>query len=134
MTGHPRNPIPTVDLILELPGRGIVLIWRKNEPVGWALPGGFVDYGESLEQAAVREAEEEIGLRVELLRQFHTYSDPGRDPRQHTLSTVFLARAEGEPQSGDDAERVAVFPRDALPARLCFDHARILEDYLDERY
>lgn len=134
MSEHPRNPIPTVDVILELSGRGIVLIWRKNEPVGWALPGGYVDYGESLEQAAVREAEEEIGLRVEIVRQFHTYSDPRRDPRQHTMSTVFIVRSDGEPQSGDDAARVEVFPRDSLPERLCFDHGQILSDFLEGRY
>jgi 8-oxo-dGTP diphosphatase len=129
-----RNPVPTVDVILELEGGGIVLIWRKNEPVGWALPGGFVEYGETLEAAAVREAEEEIGLHVELVRQFHTYSDPRRDPRQHTLSTVYVARARGVPRGGDDAARAEVFPRDALPEQLCFDHAQILRDYLESRY
>ena len=129
-----RNPIPTVDIILELPGRGIVLIWRKNEPVGWALPGGFVDYGESLEQAAVREALEEIGLEVRLVRQFHTYSDPSRDPRRHTLSTVFVAEEDGEPKSGDDAADVRCFPRDQLPKDLCFDHGQILADYIAQRY
>jgi 8-oxo-dGTP diphosphatase len=84
-----RNPTPTVDIIIELgdhPGRPIILIERRNEPLGWAIPGGFVDYGESVETAAIREAKEEIGLDVELLEQFHVYSDPNRDPRQHTLS------------------------------------------------
>lgn len=133
-TLKPRNPIPTVDIIIELQGRGIVLIKRKNPPYGWALPGGFVDYGESLEEAAVREAREETSLEVELLRQFHTYSDPERDPRFHTLSTVFIARSSGEPRPADDATEIGVFKRDNLPKDLAFDHARILEDYFEERY
>ena len=96
-----RNPVPTVDIIITLDS-GVVLVKRKNPPVAWALPGGFVDYGESLEQAAVREACEETGLSIRLGRQFHTYSEPDRDPRQHTVSTVFLATAEGTPVAGDD--------------------------------
>lgn len=92
-----RNPIPTVDIIIEISSpvkrQGIVLIKRKNPPLGWALPGGFVDYNESLEQAAVREAEEETSLKVKLLFQFHTYSDTNRDPRQHTITTVYVALA-----------------------------------------
>lgn len=119
--------MPTVDVIIELDG-GIVLIERKNPPHGWALPGGFVDYGESFEQAAVREAYEETGLRVTLIEQFHTYSDPGRDPRMHTATTVFVATASGTPRAADDARRVGIFSRDNLPA-LVFDHARILADY-----
>ena len=107
---------------------GIVLIERKYPPPGWALPGGFVDYGESFEAAAVREALEETGLQVTLLRQFHTYSDPGRDPRQHTASTVFIATATGTPVGADDAARAEVFTKDDLPP-LAFDHARILADY-----
>ena len=122
-----RNPVPTVDIIIELP-EGIVLIERKNPPFGWALPGGFVDYGESFEQAAVREAQEETGLSVTLIRQFHTYSDPGRDPRQHTASTVFIATASGTPQGGDDAARAEIFRKNNLPP-LAFDHAKILADY-----
>ncbi|MHB8788815.1 MAG: NUDIX domain-containing protein [Desulfobulbaceae bacterium] len=122
-----RNPVPTVDIIIEIEG-GIVLIERKNPPFGWALPGGFVDYGESFEQAAAREAFEETGLRVTLTRQFHTYSDPGRDPRQHTASTVFIATAAGTPQGGDDAGRAEIFTKNTLPP-LAFDHARILADY-----
>jgi ADP-ribose pyrophosphatase YjhB (NUDIX family) len=122
-----RNPLPTVDIIIEI-GDRIVLIERKNPPFGWALPGGFVDYGESYETAALREAEEETGLAVTALRQFHTYSDPGRDPRQHTASTVFIGRAEGTPQAGDDAARAELFTADNLPT-LAFDHARILADY-----
>jgi 8-oxo-dGTP diphosphatase len=114
-------------------GGGIVLVRRKNPPHGWALPGGFVDAGETLETAAAREAEEETGLAVRLARQFHTYSDPARDPRRHTISTVFLADAEGVPRGGDDAAEARVFPPDRLPP-LVFDHARIVADYLDERY
>lgn len=129
-----RHPLPTVDILIEIPGRGVVLIQRKHPPHGWALPGGFVEVGETLEAAARREALEETGLAVELLRQFHTYSDPDRDPRGHTVSTVFLAGATGEPRAADDAAAVAVFPLDALPSPLAFDHARILEDYRTRRY
>jgi ADP-ribose pyrophosphatase YjhB (NUDIX family) len=127
-----RNPLPTVDLIIELE-QGIVLIERKNPPPGWALPGGFVDYGESYEQAAVREAKEETGLDVKLIRQFHTYSNPDRDPRQHTASTVFIAKAEGVPQGLDDALQAKVFHQNNLPP-LAFDHAQILADYFSHRY
>lgn len=129
-----RNPVPTVDIIIKLEGGGIVLVRRKNPPYGWALPGGFVEYGESLEEAAIREAKEETSLDVELIRQFHTYSDPRRDPRMHTISTVFLARAEGEPKARSDAEEVGVFSQENLPKELAFDHARILEDYLQGRW
>ena len=132
MDGH-RNPVPTVDIIIELPD-GIVLIKRKNPPFGWALPGGFVDYGESLEQAAVREAREETSLDVELVRQFHTYSDPARDARQHTISTVFIAKASGTPRAADDAADIGVFDRDEIPAQLCFDHGIIMKDYFTSRY
>jgi 8-oxo-dGTP diphosphatase len=126
-----KNPLPTVDIIIEIAGRAIVLIERKNPPHGWALPGGFVDYGESLEQAAVREAKEETSLDVELVEQFHSYSDPGRDPRHHTISTVFIAAAEGAPRGQDDARAAAIFREDNLPAAIVFDHPRILRDYFD---
>ncbi|MBU1568502.1 MAG: NUDIX hydrolase [Proteobacteria bacterium] len=122
-----RNPLPTVDIIIEI-GDRIVLIKRKNPPLGWALPGGFVDYGESFETAALREAEEETGLKVANLRQFHTYSDPARDPRRHTASTVFIGKSEGAPQAGDDAARAELFNEGNLPP-LVFDHASILADY-----
>lgn len=122
-----RNPTPTVDVIIEV-GEAIVLIERSNPPHGWALPGGFVDYGESYETAAVREAEEETGMKVRNLRQFHTYSDPDRDERQHTASTVFIGQAEGEPVGGDDAARAQLFTQESLP-KLAFDHDRILADY-----
>ncbi len=122
-----RNPKPTVDIIIEISDR-IVLIERKNPPYGWALPGGFVDYGESYENAALREAEEETNLKVNNLRQFHTYSNPDRDPRMHTATTVFIAEAVGSPTAGDDAARVELFSKDNLP-HLVFDHAKILADY-----
>lgn len=125
---RPRNPYPTVDVIIELDA-GIVLIERANEPKGWALPGGFVDYGEAPEDAARREAKEETGLDVELLALLGVYGAPDRDPRQHNLSVTYVARAAGEPEGGDDAARARVFTLDALPAPLCFDHARILDDY-----
>lgn len=130
--GGRKHPIPTVDLIIRV-GGGIVLVRRRFPPLGWALPGGFVDAGESLETAAEREALEETGLAVRLGRQFHTYSDPARDPRRHTLSTVFLADAEGEPRGGDDAAEARIFPPGELPP-LVFDHARIIADYLAGRY
>ena len=124
-----RNPVPTVDIIIEL-NEGIVLIKRANPPYGWALPGGFVDYGETLEEAARREALEDTGLAVELICQLHTYSDPNRDPRQHTISTVFVARAKGVPKGGDDAREARIFSLEALPEPLAFDHRQILEDYI----
>jgi len=124
----PRNPAPTVDVAILLPGDRVVLVERRFEPLGWALPGGFVDEGETLEAAAVREAREETGLEVLLLEQFHAYSDPRRDRRRHTITTVFLARAAGEPVGGDDAARAVAFPWQALPAPLAFDHGAILAD------
>lgn len=122
------NPFPTVDVIIELEG-GIILIERRNEPFGWALPGGFVDYGESLESAAVREAREETSLEISDLRLLGCYSDPARDPRMHTISTVYIAAGRGIPRAADDALNLAVFRLDSLPERLCFDHGRILADY-----
>lgn len=129
-----RNPIPTVDIIIQVSDGRIVLITRKNPPPGWAIPGGYVDYGESLEQAAVREAKEETGLEVTLLRQFHTYSDPNRDQRHHTITTVYIATAEGLPQAGDDAGTVGLFTNETLPEVMAFDHAAILADYYHDRY
>ncbi len=123
-----RNPFPTVDIIIEI-SDGIVLIERRNPPLGWALPGGFVDYGESLESAAIREAKEETSLEVRNLRLLGCYSDPGRDSRMHTISAVFVGTGYGVPLAADDAANLAVFQLDALPEQLCFDHARILADY-----
>lgn len=125
----PKTPPCTVDCIIELGGERIVLVRRAHPPIGWALPGGFVDVGERLDQAAVREAREETGLDVDLLEQFFTYSDPARDPRGHTVSTVYIGRASGEPKGGDDAAEARAFPLDQLPADLCFDHGAILADY-----
>lgn len=124
-----RNPLPTVDLIIEMESGGIVLIQRKNPPHGWALPGGFVDYGESLEEAAIREAKEETNLDVKLERQLHTYSDPKRDPRHHSISTVYIAKAKGKPQARDDAIGIGIFHKSNLPDEIAFDHRSILEDY-----
>ncbi|HEX9024294.1 MAG TPA: NUDIX hydrolase [Geobacteraceae bacterium] len=123
-----RNPFPTVDVIIEMP-EGIVLIERKNPPFGWALPGGFVDYGESLEAAAIREAQEETSLAVSDLRLVGCYSDPARDARMHTISTVYAGKGSGTPHAADDALNLRIFRLDELPPQLCFDHARILADY-----
>jgi len=123
----PRSPSTTVDVVLLVSGDRVVLVERRHEPLGWALPGGFVDVGEPVEAAAVREAKEETGLDVRLLEQFHVYSDPRRDPRGHTISTVFLAVADGEPRGGDDAADARAFGWSELPA-LAFDHAEILAD------
>lgn len=130
---HPRNPVPTVDIIIDHAG-GIVLIERKNPPHGWALPGGFIDYGESAEHAAVREAREETGLELSELRQFHVYSDPKRDCRLHTMTTVFTAVGSGEAAAADDAASLRIFRVDELPDEMAFDHRSILEDYLTGRW
>jgi len=127
-----RNPFPTVDIIIEVNG-GIVLIERKNPPHGWAIPGGFVDYGETVEAAAVREAKEETGLDVHLKELFGVYSDPSRDPRHHTISTVFVASATGLPVADDDAAAAGVFTQDTLPDDIVFDHREILADYFRNR-
>ena len=120
--------MPTVDAIIEV-GGGIVLVKRRFPPPGWALPGGFVEYGETVEAAAVREAEEETGLKVRLTDLFGVYSDPRRDPRRHTIAVVFIATATGTPVGGDDAAEARVFTPAALPTPLAFDHGLILEDY-----
>ena len=130
---HPGSPFITVDAIIEITG-GIILIKRKNTPYGWALPGGFVDYGETLEDAVRRESEEETGLTIEIVRQFHTYSDPKRDPRHHTVSTLFIAKASGTPVAADDAQDVGIFTEDTLPNEIAFDHRKILEDYFRGKY
>lgn len=125
----PRNPFPTVDIIIELDTGGIVLIRRKNPPPGWAIPGGFIEYGESAEAAAVREAREETSLDVQLVELFHVYSDPRRDPRKHTMAVVFIATATGTPTAGDDAAEAVICSEHNLRSPLAFDHAQILEDY-----
>jgi len=129
-----QNPIPTVDIIIEIESKGIILIKRKNPPYGWAIPGGFVDYGESLEKAAVREAKEESNLDVKLIRQFHTYSNPKRDPRHHSISTVFIAKAKETPQAKDDAVEIGIFNELNLPDEISFDHRLILNDYFKKVY
>ncbi|MCM8765397.1 MAG: NUDIX hydrolase [Candidatus Omnitrophica bacterium] len=127
-----NSPLVTVDVIIESKG-GIVLIKRRNPPFGWALPGGFVDYGESLEEAVMREAKEETGLELKNLVQFHTYSSPERDPRFHTVSTVYIAQAEGKPRADTDAQEVKIFSLEELrKIDFAFDHAKIIHDYLRE--
>jgi 8-oxo-dGTP diphosphatase len=127
---EPRNPFPTVDVVIYEPSKGVVLVRRRNEPLGWALPGGFVDYGEKVEAAAVREAKEETGLDVVLTDLLGVYSDPGRDPRMHTMSVVFsaMARDASSIRGGDDAGEARFFPLGSLP-ELVFDHEKILSDF-----
>jgi 8-oxo-dGTP diphosphatase len=134
---QPRNPYPTVDGIILVPGAsahadGVVLIERRNPPFGWALPGGFVDYGESCEHAVVREMKEETNLDVVLTGLLGVYSDPSRDPRFHTMSVVYsaVARDVSLLEAGDDAGQARIFPLDDLPD-LAFDHGRILSDYMN---
>ena len=123
-----KNPVPTVDIIIEVKDR-FILIERKNEPLGWAIPGGFVDYGESVEDAAIREAREETSLRVELTDILGVYSKPDRDPRFHTIATVFIARAKGNPIAGDDAKSIRLFRIGEKPEKMVFDHDQIIKDY-----
>ncbi|MDD5060320.1 MAG: NUDIX hydrolase [Candidatus Omnitrophica bacterium] len=127
------GPYVTVDVIIELT-EGIVIIERSNPPFGWALPGGFVDYGESLEDAVTREAKEETGLELLQLKQFHTYSDPKRDPRFHTIGTVFTAKAKGTPKAGDDAQGIKIIKLSQIEKlEFAFDHKKILTDYLKSK-
>ena len=128
MTCKHRNPLVTVDIIIELDNK-IILIERANPPLGWALPGGFVDYGESLEAAALREAKEETSLDIDLIEQFHTYSDPDRDPRQHTITTVYIAKSTGILKADDDAKNAGFFQEYNLPYPIVFDHEKIIKDY-----
>ncbi|MDH5178410.1 MAG: NUDIX hydrolase [Gammaproteobacteria bacterium] len=128
----PVTPLLAADAIIELtdrPDRPIVLIERANPPYGWAIPGGFVDVGETVEQAAIREMQEEVCLTVELQVLLGIYSDPARDQRGHTVTAVYVATASGTPKAADDAKNVRVFSLDELPAPLAFDHALVLEDY-----
>lgn len=123
-----KIPLSTVDIIIEYQ-EGIVLIKRKNPPFGWAIPGGFVDYDESLEEAAAREAKEETNLDITKLRQFHAYSAPGRDPRGHTISCVFIAEGKGKLKAKTDAKDAAIFHKQNLPLNFAFDHKKIISDY-----
>lgn len=125
------HPLPTVDVIIRLPDHSIVLIRRRNPPPGWAIPGGFIDVGETAADAARREAEEETSLRVHLRELFHVYSDPRRDARGHTVSVVYIADAEGTPLAADDAAEAGTFTEKTLPDELAFDHAQILSDYFE---
>ncbi len=118
----------TVDCIIEIDGK-VVLIRRKNPPYGWAIPGGFVDEGETVEDAVRREMKEETNLSLHNLRQFHVYSDPARDPRGHTVSVVFTATGKGTPRAGDDAKKLSLFLEGSLPGDITFDHKKILSDY-----
>lgn len=126
-------PIPTVDAIVEISKDEILLIRRKNPPQGWALPGGFVEYNESLEDCVSREVEEEIGLKVVELRQFRTYSAPARDPRFHTISTVFILKTKGRPKAGSDASSLRIFKLNQLPPKseFAFDHWQIIQDWIE---
>ena len=128
-----KHPLCTVDILIELPGDRLVFVRRKYPPLGWALPGGFLDPDESLATAAKREAKEETGLDVTLVEQLHAYSEPGRDPRKQTVSTAFWAKADGEPVGADDAAEAQAFPFDTPPSPLCFDHAEIVGDFLSYR-
>ncbi len=123
-----RNPLVTVDIIIEI-NEGIVLIERSNTPYGWALPGGFVNYGESLESSAIREAKEETSLDIKIEEQFHTYSDPDRDPRHHTVTTVFIAKGTGSLKAADDAKSANIFTKTTLPYPIVFDHGKIINNY-----
>jgi 8-oxo-dGTP diphosphatase len=124
-----RNPVPTVDIIIEIRDK-IVIIERKNPPSGWALPGGFVDYGETVEEAAAREAKEETSLDLKDLRQFRVFSAPDRDPRLHTITTVFIARGEGEPKAADDARNIELADPRRLNRKMAFDHREIIDAYV----
>lgn len=128
VTEHYKNPFPTADVIVDIGGK-VVLIKRKNPPFGWAIPGGFIDYGESAENAAIREIREETGLEITGLKQFHCYSNPDRDPRFHTLTVVFTAKSTGVPAAGDDAAEAELFDMDNLPSPIAFDHEQVLNDY-----
>lgn len=132
----PVTPLLAADTLIELidlPGRPFVLIERANPPYGWAVPGGFVDVGETMESAAVREAKEEISLDIRLTILLGIYSNPKRDPRNHTVTAVYVAEAHGTPVAADDAKNCGIFTFDNLPAELAFDHAMVLDDYRNYR-
>ncbi|MCM8821242.1 MAG: NUDIX hydrolase [Candidatus Omnitrophica bacterium] len=123
-----KNPYPAVDAIIKK-DKGVVLVYRKNPPPGWAIPGGFINYGESAENAAAREALEETGLHIRNLELFGVFSDPGRDPRFHTISIVYTAEGRGTLKAGDDASRVGIFSQEELPDNMAFDHRKILQQF-----
>lgn len=126
------GPKLAVDCIILIDGR-VLLIHRRNPPHGWALPGGFVEYGETVEDAVRREMKEETGLDLQDLRQFRVYSDPARDPRGHVVSVVFTARGVGRPKAGDDADRYRLIDLNDIPeGDLVFDHAQILKEFQKE--
>lgn len=128
----PITPLLAADTLIQLldhPGRPFVLIERKYPPFGWAIPGGFVDIGETLEQAAIREAKEETCLDVELLCLLGIYSNPSRDPRNHTVTAVYIAQAHGTPLAADDAKNFGLFTFENLPTQLAFDHDQVLRDF-----
>jgi ADP-ribose pyrophosphatase YjhB (NUDIX family) len=127
-----HQPKLAADIIIEYEGK-IVLIKRKNPPYGWALPGGFIEYGETVEQTAIREAKEETGLDLLALKQFHVYSTPNRDPRGHAVSVVFTAKGIGAPKAADDAKDIDLFQLKDLPKDIAFDHRKILEDYKENK-
>ncbi len=131
----PVTPLLAADTIIELQDKkgktAIVLIERKNPPYGWAIPGGFVDLGETTEQTAVREAREEVCLDVKLQCLLGIYSDPARDIRGHTATAIYVATASGQPVAADDAKNVDVFTIDRLPEQLAFDHGKVLQDYIN---
>lgn len=132
----PITPLLAADTLIELvdlPNRPFVLIERAYPPYGWAVPGGFVDVGETVEQAAIREAKEETGLEVSLTALLGIYSNPERDPRNHTVTAVYLAEAHGMPQAADDAKNCGLFTFDNRPPQLAFDHAQVLADYRNYR-
>jgi len=132
----PVTPSLAADAIVELvnePGKPIVLIERRNPPYGWAIPGGFVDIGETLEYAAIREAKEEISLDIELTCLLGIYSNPKRDTRGHTITAVYVATSTGRPIAADDAKSLGIFTLDHLPSPLAFDHAMVLDDYRQYR-
>lgn len=122
-----KNPLPTADIVAIRDGE-VLLIWRKNPPEGWALPGGFIEYGEPAEVAAIREFREETGLEASNLRLVGVYSDPVRDDRFHTLGVAYAADVSGELQAGDDAQSARWFRLDRLPGQVAFDHRRIIAD------
>lgn len=128
----PVTPLLAADIIIELidyPDRPVVLIERRYEPLGWAIPGGFVDVGECIEQAAVREALEETCLKIKIIALLGIYSDPRRDHRGHTITAVYVAEAHGKPEAADDAKNLVISHPDSLPAPLVFDHALVMSDY-----